>query len=412
MIYIGENEITNIMIGDTEIYGIYAGDLQIYPTDFGTLTGITLEDLVWETNVPYMGGTATSANCSFNVFAHYDSGKTKRVTRYAEVSGSLVVPETTATTIEPVGTLYLTASYEGFTDTQGVTVYQNQKTYNNILVYTTTDNQQLVLPADFASLGWSQNYVSHSFSDGSGLIYFDNDLTSIAPSAFSGQTTLSTIAIPSTVTSYGTKAFYNCSGVTKINIPSGVTSIGTECFHMTSGELTIESQYAVEGSGKASGTGDYTDSGTYGFNYRFCSTNTNDMAYMNFDKIIVTGDSITYIGKAAFHTSPATEFVFGDNVTSFGGMALARMQSQRTIKHCQKVTFGNNVTLFGAYLFFVGAGYVTEIYCHTPTRPTIGSGYVFSYMNSNNGTFHYPSNGTGYTPSAFDLSKWTFVNDL
>ena len=125
MIYTGENEITNIMIGDTEIYGIYAGDLQIYPTDFGTLTGITIEDLVWVEDIPRTGGIATSGNCSFKVMAHYDSGKSRNVKSRSTITGSLVVPASTATTREMVGTLTLTADYEGFTDSDSVDVYQN-----------------------------------------------------------------------------------------------------------------------------------------------------------------------------------------------------------------------------------------------------------------------------------------------
>ena len=124
MIYIGENEITNIMIGDTEIYGIYAGDLQIYPTDFGTLTGITIEDLVWVKDIPQSGGTATADNCFFRVMAHYDSGKSRNVKSRSTITGSLVVPASTAETREMVGTLTLTADYEGFTDTDSVDVYQ------------------------------------------------------------------------------------------------------------------------------------------------------------------------------------------------------------------------------------------------------------------------------------------------
>ena len=124
MIYIGNNEISNIYVGTDEIYGIYAGDLQIYPTDFGIVTAISLENLVWVTDVPYSGGTADSGNCSFIVYAYYDSGKRKNVTHGATVSGSLVVPETTANTREMVGTLTLTASYSGFTATGSVDVYQ------------------------------------------------------------------------------------------------------------------------------------------------------------------------------------------------------------------------------------------------------------------------------------------------
>ena len=125
MIYTGENEIS-IMLGDSEIPAIYCGDLLIYPTDFGTLTGITIEDLVWVTDIPKTGGTATANNCSFKVMAHYDSGKSRNVASRSTVTGSLVVPETTATTREMVGTLTLTAEYEGFTDSDSVDVYQEK----------------------------------------------------------------------------------------------------------------------------------------------------------------------------------------------------------------------------------------------------------------------------------------------
>ena len=124
MIYIGNNEISNIYVGTNEIYGIYAGDLRIYPTDFGIVTAISLENLVWVKDVSANGGTADSGNCSFKVYAYYDSGKRKNVTRDATVSGSLVVPETTSDTREMVGTLTLTASYSGFTATGSVDVYQ------------------------------------------------------------------------------------------------------------------------------------------------------------------------------------------------------------------------------------------------------------------------------------------------
>ena len=130
MIYIGNNEISNIYIGTEEIIGIYAGDLQIYPTDFGIVTGISLENLIWVKDVPYSGGTADSGNCSFKVYAYYDSGKRKNVTHGATVSGSLIVPETTANTREMVGTLTLTATYSGFTATGSVDVYQKAVTYD------------------------------------------------------------------------------------------------------------------------------------------------------------------------------------------------------------------------------------------------------------------------------------------
>lgn len=135
MINIGNNEIS-IMLGDAEIPAIYCGDLQIYPMNYGTLTAITLDNLTWVEDVSYEGGTATSANCSFVVTGYYDSGKTKRLTNQATISGSLVVPATTAETRESVGTLTLTVTYDTFTVTGSVTVYQEAyKECNPIVIY-------------------------------------------------------------------------------------------------------------------------------------------------------------------------------------------------------------------------------------------------------------------------------------
>lgn len=123
MIYIGNNEYP-IYLGDSEIPAIYCGEELIYPVNLGTLTGITIEDLVWKTDVPASGGTATEENCTYKVVGHYDSGKNRTVTNDAVVTGSLVVSATTAETREMVGVLQLTATYEGFTATGSVDVYQ------------------------------------------------------------------------------------------------------------------------------------------------------------------------------------------------------------------------------------------------------------------------------------------------
>ena len=151
MIYTGENEIT-VMLGDMEIPAIYAGDLLIYPTDFGTVTGITLEDLEWVEDVPQSGGTATSANCSFNVYAHYDSGKRRKVNNKSTVTGSLVVPATTAETREYVGVLTLTASYEGFTASDSVDVYQSTDPAMQPLTFEIIGNGNIIWRANNAGL--------------------------------------------------------------------------------------------------------------------------------------------------------------------------------------------------------------------------------------------------------------------
>ena len=124
MIYIGNNEISNIYIGTDKIYGIYVGDLQIYPTDINILTAISLENLVWVTNIPASGGTATKDNCTYSVIAYYSDGTTVDVTSEATITGSQVIPNTDIEEVHSAGTLTLTASYSGLTATGNVTVYQ------------------------------------------------------------------------------------------------------------------------------------------------------------------------------------------------------------------------------------------------------------------------------------------------
>ena len=89
-----------------------------------TLTEIYFENLTWSTDVAWGGGTADKNNCTYTIFAKYSDNSTEDITNLATVSGSLVVPATTATTRQSVGTLTLTATYEDKTCTGNVEVYQ------------------------------------------------------------------------------------------------------------------------------------------------------------------------------------------------------------------------------------------------------------------------------------------------
>ena len=423
MIYFGDTELYGVKIGNTDISAIYAGDLLIYPTDFGNLTAITFEDLTWETDIPSSGGTATSANCSFEVYALFDSGKRKRVTSATTVTGSLVVPGTLSPTRESAGTLTLTASYSGFTDTSSVTVYQAAKTYNNIITYETTNNTILTLP----TASWTSSIISHSFNNNAGTIEFANDLTSIPDSAFYACTTLKTITIPDSVTSYGTSSFYDCSGMTALRIGSAVTSIGRECFYNTSGELSIDSQAICSGAGIDSSHTNYQDSIANCFNFNYCvpkqytSADTNShkeyLLYLNFDKIIITSSTVTYIGKGAFHSSPVTEYYLGDNITRLGGMSFARLdngdKNPGRKKPCQKITIGNGCQWLDAYTFFAGATDLTEINMHSQTAPSLGNAISLEFLGvKSGGTFHYPSGSNYSTYNQAPLDTWTFIGDL
>ena len=90
----------------------------------GDITGISFDNLTWVTDIPALGGTGDSANCSYTIIGHYDNGISKDITSSATVSGSLNVSASTVETRHSAGTLTLTAQYFDVSTTGSVTAYQ------------------------------------------------------------------------------------------------------------------------------------------------------------------------------------------------------------------------------------------------------------------------------------------------
>ena len=144
MIYTGNNEYP-IYLGNSEIPAIYCGEELIYPVNLGTLTGITIEDLVWVDDIPYSGGTADYTGCSFKVVAEYDSGKSRTVTSKATItSNSITVQENTGTTRANIGQITVTATFEGFSASASVDAYQAPGYYYQYLTFRITSPGKIV----------------------------------------------------------------------------------------------------------------------------------------------------------------------------------------------------------------------------------------------------------------------------
>lgn len=96
--------------------------------------------------------------------------------------------------------------------------------------YTTTDGNELSpIPAGF-NFGNGLEVVSHSYSNGRGIISLSGDVTMIGGSAFYGEETLKSVTLPSNIKTIGELAFCGCSNLTSINFPEGLTSIGGFAF--------------------------------------------------------------------------------------------------------------------------------------------------------------------------------------
>lgn len=101
------------------------------------VTAITLDNLVWTTNIPWSGGTATKDNCTYVVTADYDNGNRVDITTLTPneglwVEGAKTVSASTNTSRHSVGSLSLdityfpefTATTPVYTATTAITAYQ------------------------------------------------------------------------------------------------------------------------------------------------------------------------------------------------------------------------------------------------------------------------------------------------
>ena len=141
------------------------------------VTGISLNNITWTTNVPASGGTADSGNCSYTVTAYYNNGTTSDITSIATVSGSQNVPSSQITSAHTAGTLTLTASYSGFTDSDSIAIIQDA--YSPVPPTPTGSSEYLTLTI---VSGGTINWLKQNSNYSDAIIYYsinDGNWTSI-----------------------------------------------------------------------------------------------------------------------------------------------------------------------------------------------------------------------------------------
>ena len=106
---------------------------------------------------------------------------------------------------------------------------KTQASANKEIWYTTTDGNTL-LPYDSDASVFGAILVSNTYSNGRGVLVFDDEVTSIGDNAFTNCRTLASITIPESVTYIGRESFGGCSNLTSITIPSSVTLIDRLAF--------------------------------------------------------------------------------------------------------------------------------------------------------------------------------------
>lgn len=277
------------------------------------------------------------------------------------------------------------------------------------ILYTTTDGNALSVFSTGSSatlLGDGLTVVSHTYTNGQGVIILSGTVTMIGNSAFASQNKLLTITIPETVTSIGSLAFNGDRYMTDCNFPASLTTIGNQAFQ---GCLAFDPKGQLE---------HITSYGGLSFNNTALSGD------------LVIGPDVTRVDNYAFKNSMITSVTFEHTPANFGNyvfqdcalLETAEFQEavnipQNTFEGCTElaaVVFGSTCGTIGARAFRYCNSLTTISDLSSVTsiaeRAFAGTGFTSlpSGLNRTGITFgQYMFEGSAL--ASVDVSAWTAV---
>lgn len=222
---------------------------------------------------------------------------------------------------------------------------------DNEIWYTSTDGNVVTPYRTDAGYYGGSAIVSNEYSNGKGVIRFDNNVTKIGANAFRKCSTLASIYFPGTLTRIEESAFSECSSMSMPDLPASLTSIGSGAFWGCDGIVDVyipdsvnEFGYGIfeacqnlrSFSGKwASADGRCLDIGGILNSFAYADladaeyslpadvTIIGDSAFRNcwYTGRIVLGPLVSQIGSSAFAYSRISSIVMNDNVESVGSYA-------------------------------------------------------------------------------------------
>jgi len=175
----------------------------------------------------------------------------------------------------------------------------------------------------YLSKKYSGDFVIPSSVTVEGINY---KVTSVAASAFTGCSDLTSITIPSSVTTIGKKAFESCTALTSVTIPDGVTSIGDMAFYYCIGLTSITIGKNVET--------------IYHETFGGCNLKKVDI---NSSAIVSKDEKLSSLNY--YFGYQVEEYIIGESIKSIGNYAFSSCEKLKA------VYIPNSVTTLGDYVF-------------------------------------------------------------
>ena len=271
----------------------------------------------------------------------------------------------------------------------------NEKPAYNEIWYTTIDGKKL-FPNKSGYDTFGAILISNVYSNGKGVLTFDDAVTSIGDLAFQLCSSLTSVTIPDSVTSIGDAAFYGCKSLTSVIMGNNVTSIVEDAFGSCSSLTSVTIPNSVTSIGHCAFSHCESLTAFYG---KFASSDNRclivdgvlnsfapaGLISYTIPKSVTSIESYTFCG-----CSSLTSITIPNSVTSIGDWAFGECNSLIS------VTIPNSVTSIG-YGAFCDCTSLISVYC-TRTTPPIGGYNAFSCYDSSVYGYYKPIGCTIYVP--------------